>query len=106
MSAAAGLRLTSRPGGLVFGVHLQPKAQKDEIVAVREGMLWVRVAAPPVGGKANRSCLEFLASGLGISISSLALLGGMHARHKTVQISGLPAAELLSRIDALLGGRQ
>ena len=58
----------------------------------------VRIAAPPVRGKANRELLSFLSQFLGVSQSSLAIIRGHTSRNKTVAVSGLSQEEILRRL--------
>jgi len=107
VSAGSGLQFRERPGGIVFRVRVQPKSSRDELVGIRDGALWLRVTAPPVGGQANRACVEMLSEILGIPQSSLLITGGSRSRVKDVQASGIGASELSASVDrALLGGKR
>ena len=99
MSAATGLQIRERPGGIVFRVRIQPKSSRQQLVEVRDGVLWVRVTEPPVGGQANRACMSLLSKALGIPASSLLITGGTKARIKDVQASGISAAQLVAAVD-------
>ena len=63
-----------------------------------EGVLRVRISAPPVKGKANRELLAFLSQLLGISQGALTITKGHTSRNKTVVASGLSQEELLKRL--------
>jgi len=67
-------------------------------VRTPEGDLRVRVAAPPVEGKANRELLTFLARRLGVPPSHVSLLRGAGSRHKVVEVEGLTTEEALRRL--------
>ena len=60
-----------------------------------EGRLKIRLAAPPVEGKANAALVRFLAKRLGLAGSRVSLVGGQRSRRKEVLIQGLEAAEAL-----------
>ena len=72
-------------------LHVQPAAKRTEIVGIHgEGAaarLKVRLAAPPVDGKANAELLRFLASAFGVPRRAVLLLHGESSRRKTVQIA-------------------
>ena len=73
---------------LILNIRLQPRASRDEIVAVQaDGWLKIRITAPPVDGKANDHLLKFLARICGVSRSSVTLLSGQTGRNKRVSIS-------------------
>lgn len=94
MSRIDALSIRERPGGLVFPVRVHPKASRDEISGVKDGALWVRVKAPPMGGQANEACVQLLAAHLGVPRGSVALTGGHRSRNKLAQISGISLSKL------------
>jgi len=98
------LQVRERPGGIVFAVRVQPKSSRDELTGIRDGILWMRVTAPPVAGKANAAVVTLLADRLNIPRASLALTGGARSHTKTIQVSGVSAADLTAAVDAALGG--
>ncbi|MCX6875669.1 MAG: DUF167 domain-containing protein [Verrucomicrobia bacterium] len=72
-------------------VRATPNARCSEIVGweeeVRIGrVLRVRIAAPPLDGKANAALREFLAKALGLSKSQVTLEQGSSSRYKTFSI--------------------
>ena len=102
MSALPSLQIRERPGGLVFEVRVQAKSAHDELTGVRDGVLWMRVTAPPIAGKANAAVVAVLAETLHIPRASLLLTGGARSHTKTIQVSGIAAAELAAAVDAAL----
>jgi uncharacterized protein len=82
-----------------IAVRVQPRARHDEIVAVREGVLVVRVTAPALEGRANRAVCKLLAERLGTPRTSVTVLRGEHHRDKVLEIRGLAQAT----VDATLG---
>jgi len=72
---------------LFLNIRLQPRASRDEIVAVQSnGWLKIRITAPPVDGRANDHLLRFLARTCGVSRSAVTLLSGHTGRNKRVCI--------------------
>jgi uncharacterized protein YggU (UPF0235/DUF167 family) len=74
-------------------VRLTPRSGRDHVEGVRDGLLLVRVAAPPVDGAANEALLRLLGSELGLPRSSLRLVAGRTGRQKVVAIDAEGAAE-------------
>ena len=73
-----------------LAVRLQPRASRDELVGWNEeGVLRVRVKAPPVGGAANAALVRLLARGLNVAKSDVSLVSGTTARLKIVEITGV-----------------
>ncbi len=83
-------------------VHLQPKASREGILGEADGVLKLRVTAPPVEGRANEACLRLLAKTLGLSVSRLQIVSGQRARLKTIRISAGSADRVRLRLCELL----
>jgi len=75
----------------VLSLHIQPGARKTAIAGLHGEALKIRLAAPPVDGKANDCLIGFLAETLGIGRSSIELVGGATSRAKRVRIEGVEA---------------
>ena len=85
MSEAPWLRAHRQ--GMALTLHIQPGAKKTEIVGLHGDALKIRLAAPPVDGKANEALLGFLAGRLGIPRASLSLKSGQTSRRKVVAVA-------------------
>lgn len=72
--------------GVVLRIRVQPGARRSEVVGVVGDELKVKVAAPPVEGKANEALVRFLAEMLGVSRRSVAVLRGERGRSKVVEV--------------------
>jgi len=77
-----------------IGIHLQPGAKRNEIVGFREGLLYVKVAALPQKGQANRALLELMAQTLGIPKSNVEIIRGQSSRSKVISVHGLTSEEI------------
>jgi hypothetical protein len=84
-----------RDGNVILSVHVQPGARRSEVVGRHGDALKVRVAAPPVDGKANLAVVELLASTLDADVE---IVGGASSRRKRVKVSGVTAAEVRARL--------
>ena len=87
-----------RMADITISVHVTPRAGRDEIVGWQEGVLRVRLRAPPVEGQANESLRRFLAKRLGVTASAVEIVGGATARQKRVRVEGLTADEVRARL--------
>ena len=72
-------------------LHIQPGAKKTEVAGVHGDALKIRLAAPPVDGKANAALIAFVADRLGIARSSVAVKSGQTSRRKVIEVIGAPA---------------
>ncbi len=87
-------------GQLQLTLHIQPGAKKTEIVGCHGDALKIRLAAPPVDGKANEALLRFIADTLGIPKRAVVLKSGQSARRKVVELAGadIAAARALAQV--------
>jgi len=92
--------LVERPDGCVLSIHVQPGARGAGVVGEHGEALKIRIDSPPIEGRANQALIAFLASRLGLAKGALTLLSGESSRRKRVLVTGLPAAELLQRLNA------
>lgn len=84
--------LTADGDGVTLRLHIQPGAKKTEVVGMHGEALKIRLAAPPVDGKANACLLAFLADQLGVARSAVSLVSGEASRAKRVRINGVDPA--------------
>jgi len=73
----------------IISLKVQPNANRNEIVGLTNGILHVKIAAPPVKGKANKEIIIFLSKLLGTSKDSISIIKGQTSRNKLVAIKGL-----------------
>ncbi len=79
-------------------LRVHPGATRNEITGFTGGLLQVRVAAPPVKGKANSELIAFLSEVLGVSKSSLTIAKGHTSRNKVIAIEGLSQEDIIRRL--------
>jgi uncharacterized protein len=71
-----------------LAVRVIPRARRDELAGTRDGRLVVRVAAPPVDGKANAAACALVARVVGVPRGWVAVVRGETSRDKLVRIDG------------------
>ena len=86
-------RLTAA-GGATLSRHVQPGAKKSECAGLHGEALKIRLAAPPVDGKANEALLRFLAQRLAIPRQQISLKSGQTSRQKVIEIESVTAERL------------
>jgi hypothetical protein len=96
------LTIKETASGVRFAVRVIPGASKNEVAGIQDGALKLKLTAPPVEGKANRACVEFLAGLLGVRRSALEITSGEKSRKKTVTVTGLARVELEERLKGLV----
>ncbi len=78
----------------VLELHVQPGAKRTEVAGMHGERIKIRLAAPPVDGKANQALIEFLAEAFGVARRDVRILSGMKSREKRVAIEGDARGEL------------
>jgi uncharacterized protein (TIGR00251 family) len=71
---------------LVLQLHVQPGAKRSEFAGMHGERMKVRLAAPPVEGKANEALIEFLAGHYDVPRKNVTIEAGLHSRQKRVAI--------------------
>ena len=80
-----------------FRCRLTPRAERDGVDGVVDGILRIRVAAPPVDGAANAALLRLLASVLDVPKRSVRLVSGESSRVKVVAVVDVDPASIVAR---------
>jgi uncharacterized protein (TIGR00251 family) len=80
-------RRENADGSITLEIHAQPGAKKNEVAGVHGDALKIRIAAPPVEGKANDELRRFLAEAFGVPLRAVTLVRGETGRRKTVHVA-------------------
>jgi uncharacterized protein (TIGR00251 family) len=83
---------------VVLRVHVQPGAGRSAVVGRHGSSLKVRVAAPPVDGRANVAAAALIAETLGVKEGDVELVSGPRSRLKRFRIAGVDAEDVESRL--------
>jgi uncharacterized protein (TIGR00251 family) len=75
-------------------IRVQPRAKRDEVVGERAGAIVIRLAAPPVDGKANAALTAFIAQAAGVPRSRVEIVRGARSRDKVVRVTGVAEGAL------------
>jgi uncharacterized protein (TIGR00251 family) len=67
-------------------VHVKPNARLNEVKLREDGVYVVRIAAPPVEGRANEKLIEVLAEHFKTPRRNVEIVAGGRGRHKIVEI--------------------
>jgi len=69
---------------------VQPGAKRSEFAGRHGERIKLRLAAPPVEGKANAALIEFLAGYFGVPRRNVTIVSGAKSRAKRVALEGAP----------------
>jgi uncharacterized protein (TIGR00251 family) len=85
--------LRSSDRGITLTLHIQPGAKRTEVAGLYGDALKIRLAAPPVDGKANAALISFLAERLGVAKTAVSLKSGQTSRRKVLEVLELSAED-------------
>jgi uncharacterized protein len=92
------IAIRDTPSGATFAVRVRSRAKKNAITGEIGGALKVGLTAPPIEGRANEACVQFLAKLLDVPRSSITIAAGQSRRNKVICIASLSAADLTLRL--------
>jgi uncharacterized protein len=78
-----------KDGSITFSVRVVPRASLSEIVGEHDGVLKIKIAAPPVDGAANAELIKLLARKFNVSKSDIEIIGGETSKNKRIKITNL-----------------
>lgn len=73
--------------GVTIRIQAQPGAKRTEVAGLYGDCIKVRLASPPVDGKANECLIEFLAERLGVRRAEVTITRGLSSRRKSVLVT-------------------
>ena len=73
---------------LTLTLHVQPGAKRSEVSGLHGDALKIRLAAPPIEGRANDALCRFIADTFGVALKQVELKQGAQSRHKVVAVTG------------------
>ena len=86
------------PSGATFAVKVHPRARRNAVAGELGDALKLSLTAPPVEGRANQVCIEFIAELLSVPKSSVSIAAGHSSRQKVVRVARLNSAEVRARL--------
>lgn len=75
----------------VLRIKVIPRSSCNQLAGIENGMVKIKLTAPPVDGKANKALCSFLADLFGKPQKAVTILNGKKGRLKTIQITELNA---------------
>ncbi len=78
-------------------IQVHPGAKKNQILRFENGVWHLKIAAPPVEGKANKELIDFLSKVLDLSKSRILIEKGATSHKKLLSVEGVTEADILRR---------
>ena len=83
-----------------IAINVTAAAASTAISGWRDQCLRVRLSSAPERGKANAALIALLAKSPGLPRSVITIIRGQRSAHKTIQVEGLPQADIIARLHA------
>ena len=96
--------LCARGDGVLLMLSVVPNARRTEVDGLHDGALRVRLAAPPIDGRANDALVAWLAKSLGVPKRDVDVLRGESSRRKQASDRRVPRRR--RRVARRLAGRR
>ncbi len=84
-----------------FAVKVVPGSSRTCLAGIHDGMLKVKVAAPPEDGKANKALTAFIAKKLGLKKNEITITSGRTSPVKRLEIKGENTAGVVNLLKSL-----
>ncbi|MCL2615737.1 MAG: DUF167 domain-containing protein [Dehalococcoidia bacterium] len=97
--------ITTKNKDVIISAHVTPGAKANAVTGFKEGEWRIKIAAPPVDGKANEKLVEFLCSVLNLNKSAVSIIKGHSSRRKLIRVDGLPDEQINACLSALAKGQ-
>jgi uncharacterized protein len=73
---------------ITLSLHVQPGAKQTSIAGLHGDALKIRLAAPPIEGRANEALLRYIADFFQVPLRNVELVKGEQSRQKRVAVHG------------------
>jgi hypothetical protein len=87
------LLINETADGITFSVRVLPRSSRSEPAGIIDGVLKLKITAPPVEGAANEECIRVIARVLGVSKSRVEIASGRKSKQKVIRVKGLKRIE-------------
>jgi uncharacterized protein (TIGR00251 family) len=74
--------------GLLLTLHVQPGAKKTQVIGLHGDALKIKLAAPPIEGRANDALRRFIADTFDVPLRNVEFKQGEQSRHKVLVVQG------------------
>jgi uncharacterized protein (TIGR00251 family) len=92
------LKIQEDRNGVTFAAKIVPGSSKTALAGVLDGMVKIKVAAPPEKGKANACLAAFLARQVGVRKTAVTITSGQTSPVKQIAIAGITTAALRDKL--------
>jgi uncharacterized protein len=91
-------RIEETAEGIIIDVKIIPSSSRDSMAGSLEGVLRIKVSAPPEKGKANKSLINFLSKRTGLKNKDISIISGKTNPLKRVKLCNITADKFLKAV--------
>jgi uncharacterized protein (TIGR00251 family) len=92
------VELRENAESVTLRLRIQPRASRTALIGEHAGSLKLKISSPPVDGKANEECRQFLADLFGVNKNAVEIIAGASSRNKVVRIRGASTNDILNKL--------
>jgi len=86
---------------IIFKAKIVPGSSKSKIIGAYNNALKIGIAAPPVEGKANKKCIDYLAKCFDVAKSKVEIILGKNSKNKLIKIYDINQKEFLGKLEKI-----
>jgi hypothetical protein len=87
-----------------ISLQVYPGAKRNQVLRFEAGVWYLKIAAPPAEGKANKELIEFLSEILDVSKSRITIEKGATSHRKLIAVEGMTSEAVEEKL-RLASGR-
>jgi len=88
--------------GVTFAVNIHPRAKKNAVTGFVGDALKLSLTAPPIDGRANDACIDFLSDLLRVPRSCITIVSGQTSRRKIILVTGISTDLIKTTLEKLV----
>ena len=92
------VRIEETAEGIIIDVKIIPSSSRDSMAGSLEGVLRIKVSAPPEKGKANKSLINFLSKRTGLKNKDISIISGKTNPLKRIKLCNITADKFLKAV--------
>lgn len=92
------VKVKEKANGVTIECRVSPRAGRNAIKRISDGVLHISLAAPPIEGRANEALVNFLSAIFSIPPSKVSITMGKQNRLKVVYLEGLDKETVIKKL--------
>ena len=81
--------------------QIQPNASQNRVARFEDEVWYLKIAAPPIKGKANQELIKFLSDILSVNKDNLTIKKGVTSKRKVIAIKGITQKQVMGQLEKM-----